>query len=425
MTAWGTTMGQSNFDRVSKVQNQAARIITGAMKSTPIQELEATTGLQSMEDRRDTKILIQAAKFKRLKDHPMRDRFSQPTKGRLKRGSFIHQSRILERRHQDILDHTPKEIPRCTSVPAWSKETFPIIRPYVPGVGPRESQSDTVKMSLTLDYLHSHYPNNLWTHVYTDGSAEDAVRNGGAGVYIQYPEGREDRLSLATGRYSTNYKAEAEALKTAAAHLKDRPFTSHNIVFLTDALSVLQALQSTKNLELNDLSEVLNSLCCNHIVVLQWVPSHCNIPGNEAADLLAKEGTTKEQEDRSTSYSEAKTIIKAKQQSKWKDHHPQHNKSDPYYLLTRREQVTIFRLRTGHNRLNHHLFNKLRIGHTEQCPCSTGSQTTEHLLQYCPLYEALRWKHWPDHTPLAQQLYGGLEDLRRTAAFIGETGISI
>ena len=53
---------------------------------------------------------------------------------------------------------------------------------------------------------------------------------------------------------------------------------------------------------------------------------------------------------------------------------------DPYCLLTRREQVTVFRLRIGHNRLNHHLFSKPRISRTNQYPCSTGSQTTEHSL---------------------------------------------
>ena len=105
---------------------------------------------------------------------------------------------------------------------------------------------------------------------------------------------------------------------------------------------------------------------------------------------LAKEGTTKEQVDRSTSYPEVKTTLKAKQHSKWRHKHPRYNKADPYYLLTRREQVTVFRLRTGHNRLNYHLYSKLRIGHTEQCPCGTGSQTTEHLLQFCPTYEPLR-----------------------------------
>ena len=57
--------------------------------------------------------------------------------------------------------------------------------------------------------------------------------------------------------------------------------------------------------------------------------------------------------DRSTSYPEVKTILKAKQHSKRRHKHPRYNKADPYYLLTRREQVTVFRLRTGHNRLNY------------------------------------------------------------------------
>ena len=57
--------------------------------------------------------------------------------------------------------------------------------------------------------------------------------------------------------------------------------------------------------------------------------------------------------------------------------------------------------------------------------CGTGSQTTEHLLQSCPTYEPHRKGIWPDHTPIARKLYGSLRDLRCTATFIGETGVSI
>ena len=165
------------------------------------------------------------------------------------------------------------------------------------------------------------------------------------------------------------------------------------------------SFQSNRDIELNDLSTALASLYRCHAVTLQWIPSHCHLPGNEAADSLAKEVTTKEQVDRSTSYPEVKTILKAKQHSKWRHKHPWYNKVDPYYLLTRREQITVLRLRTGHNRLNYHLYSKLRIGHTEQCPCGTGSRTTEHLLQSCPIYEPLRKGIWPDHTPIACKLY--------------------
>ena len=141
--------------------------------------------------------------------------------------------------------------------------------------------------------------------------------------------------------------------------------------------------------------------------------------------ILWQRRAQQEQVDRSTNYPEVKTILKAKQHSKWRHKHPRYNKADPYYLLTRREQVTVFRLRTGHIRLSYHLYSILRIGHTEQCPCGTGSQTTEHLLQSCPTYEPLRKGIWPDHTPVARKLYGSLRDLRCTATFIGETGVSI
>ena len=85
--------------------------------------------------------------------------------------------------------------------------------------------------------------------------------------------------------------------------------------------------------------------------------------------------------------------------------------------------MTVFSLRTSFNHLNHHLY--LRIGQTEQWPCGSGSQTTKHLLQSCPIYEPLRKGIWPNHTPIARKLYGGLGDLQCTATFIEETGVSI
>ena len=87
-----------------------------------------------------------------------------------------------------------------------------------------------------------------------------------------------------------------------------------SVVLLTDALSVLQALQSNRDTNHNDLSTAFASLCRSHAFTLLWILAHYNVPGNEAADTLAKESTTKEQVDRSTSYPEVKTILKAKQQ---------------------------------------------------------------------------------------------------------------
>ena len=99
--------------------------------------------------------------------------------------------------------------------------------------------------------------------------------------YVKYRDGTDDRLSFATGLYSTNYKAETEALRAAAAHIENNPHLSHRVVFLSDALSVLQTLQTGKETDLNNLVSNLSRLCMKHTVILQWIPSHCGIHGNE------------------------------------------------------------------------------------------------------------------------------------------------
>ena len=89
------TAAKSKTEKTYRIQKQAMRMMTGAMRSTPISALETATGLQSLEDRSSVKLLTQAEKFKRLTDHPMHSRTSKPTKGRLKRSNFIHHSRSL------------------------------------------------------------------------------------------------------------------------------------------------------------------------------------------------------------------------------------------------------------------------------------------------------------------------------------------
>ena len=90
------------------------------------------------------------------------------------------------------------------------------------------------------------------------------------------------------------------------------------------------------------------------------------------------------------SYKDEKTIVRNIVQKRWSQQHPAHNKKDSYYSLSKEDQVIILRLRTGHNRLNAHLYNKMKIGQSELCPCNTAAMTAEHLLQHCPKHDALR-----------------------------------
>ena len=158
---------------------------------------------------------------------------------------------------------------------------------------------------------------------------------------------------------------------------------------------------------------------------MQWIPAHCGIPGNEIADSLAKNGSEQHQEEKPTNYKEAKTLIKAIQHQRWSEKHPDYKSNDPYHKLDRADQVIIFRLRTGHNRLNYHLYQKFKIGQTDQCPCGTGSMTADHLLQSCPLHDDLRKRTWSGMVPTTVKLFGDLKDLQQTAAFIKRTQVPI
>ncbi|GFR69231.1 ribonuclease H [Elysia marginata] len=161
--------------------------------------------------------------------------------------------------------------------------------------------------------------------IYTDGSATDAVRNGGGGVYATLPDGTTLERSFASGRRCTNYKAEREATKEALNMVKNKISKTSKVVILSDARSVLQTLQNTKDTELHTVRRKLLMAKVGELT-LQWIPGHCNIEGNERADNLAKLGSGLDQEETTITYQEAKTMIRMAAGERWKKSHEDFNK---------------------------------------------------------------------------------------------------
>ena len=120
--AASSTAEKSNSSKLCRVQRQAISMMTGAMWSTPISAMETATGLQQKEDRQEIKVLTQAAKFKRLQDHPTHERMNQQTRGILKRSNVLQHNMILERRNLQLLDHMPKPIPSVKTNPSWKRQ---------------------------------------------------------------------------------------------------------------------------------------------------------------------------------------------------------------------------------------------------------------------------------------------------------------
>nr|KAG5700129.1 hypothetical protein BaRGS_010436 [Batillaria attramentaria] len=144
----------------------------------------------------------------------------------------------------------------------------------------------------------------------------------------------------------------------------------------------------SKNKELNTLAASLTRLqqSTEHTTI-QWIPSHCNIHGNEEADRLAKDGSRLPQEEQELKFEEVKTIVREIQRRRRRQEHPDYNNSDGYYHLSREDQVIIVRLRTGHCRFKHHMFTKFNIGDTAACSCGAPRMAVDHLLQNCPTHQ--------------------------------------
>lgn len=414
-TAW-CSASKTTLQELDKVQNQALRVTTGGMRSTPIVEMEKMGRTQALSERRDTKTLIQAEKFLSMPGHPMKNRFENLALGRLKRSSFIHQAKRLCRETTDL----PTVGIPLTTIPErtpWKEEhRLPLqIQTKVKGIFNKEEQNSVERRTATLSFLDEEYPPDLWIRVYTDGSAQNAVQNGGAGVYIEYPNNTRDMARVPTGKYCHNYDAEIQAIKIATEKLLNTNSGTQPVVLLTDAKSVLEALLSGK---LPVLRTLLSELGGQRRVTIQWIPSHCGVPGNERADRLAKEGAVEEQPDVPVTYHQKKRMIKSVRK-------PPTPAQDDYHVMDRPEQVIILRLRTGHNRLRNHMYTKFKIGESAMCTCGLAPQTADHILQDCPKYDISRRSFWPRETTVEDKLYGPLSELKQTVKFIQETTLQI
>lgn len=374
------------------IQNAAVRLCTGAFRTTPVESLLCESGNMPLSDRRRKQILNYGLKILAQPNHPNFQSFDphsdliqqfryQPT---LTRPAPIRFHEALKNYQFNLSDLLPL---LSFDTPPWRLQ-LPRFRLDCT-LFPKESTPNFVYDAFLRSILNDFQPSKTF---YTDGSKT----NTGVGSAFAH-ENRTFSWSLP--KTASIYSAELYAIWQTLLYIM---MTQEPGTFLvcTDSRSSLQAL----NCLLNADTAVYRILClytnldsCGKHITFAWVPSHTGIPGNELADIRAKEAANQRRSDNiSLPVSDFRAVVSQNSKQMWQETWNRASSQlkilkpsvAPWIVpctLTRKEQVLLTRLRLGHTNVTHnYLMNKAPRPVCHNCH---SFLTVKHILIDCPIFE--------------------------------------
>ena len=260
-------------------------------------------------------------------------------------------------------------------------------------------------------------------YIYTDGSKlnRGGFTRAGAGA-VAFILGNEiDHAMVGLGGHAEVFDAEMAALAKAASIstslLHDFPNTNR-IAFFSDNAAAVKAIadpkaSSAQFFTLSFHKHIRKSLEThpNLSFSVSWCPSHCDIPGNERADALAKEATTLNcQIPFSTTRSNARRRAKVTTSKIWIREWKNTPKTGRFAIANRiapslnptkhfvnlkQNRETFGRLvqcRTGHAYTGEFRQTFLPLSpDPNTCPCDNETpESRNHVLTECPRYNEYR-----------------------------------
>ena len=413
--AWQPWLSKTQFQKLEKAQNSSLRIMSGQYASTPLEALRLETGIESYETNSKRLTAKAYEKAKRLEEsHPRYKALSNDAAPhRSKRRSSWRQEAEKMDRSLPLADLEREPLPDRVQRPwsssncfeQWSTNwqineleqspatTFSIHNNQTPwnAVQPNEEEHESDGMIVTEAAIQTIDSYQKDTVIYTDGSCKDGTENGGAAAVITTGSARSpielEVLKKKGSRYTCSYDEEHAAMNLALDWMIENS-RSTDAVICTDSQSLVIAIESRQS-NVMDIVEKLQKL--KGRVVIQWIPGHSNIPGNELADKYAKEvAQNGEAPITPVTYNTAKAIIKRE----IKDQPPKHPIVSKTYehlsskedgkIKSRKDAALLAQLRSGHCKELKAYQHRLDETKDETCPrCQLEAETVQHWLA-CP-----------------------------------------
>lgn len=370
---------QENMNVLERAQNKVLRIITGAVKTTPIEALQLYTNNNSI--------------FYEIMKHSVGVHVKMKCSNRAK---WMHTYKKSSMKTQispiETCDRILEELDVSVSNTLFDGLTNPLnfmeIEHHLPDVnyGKKETPCAFLK-ALSLCTINENFPSSQWTKIYTDGSQIGSTS--GAGVYCDLFS-----RSAPVGSYMSNYDAEIAAIDLALTELTDHKDSFSKAVILVDSSSAIQGVTGNQSKESPTISRIRSNIrtlfSWNKVIVFQWVPSHVGIEGNENADALAKIGTDLPQENLPIPTETLKKVAQRKVQKLQNDIHVDRSRGKAWEDIQndwpkfcqkpRKEAVAAFRIKTGHDWLAEQL-QRLGFLNSKDCHiCGEGTLNAAHLI---------------------------------------------
>ena len=379
---WVKAQDSTSASKLNHLQRLGLLAMTGAMSTTPTAALECLCGLQPLH------IFVEAEARSEL--------------FRLKYWGHFKPKHISDNNYDclwnkmvkfDSLWNAPND---CMISKVMTNRKFLILFPS------RENWVDSNQW-LAADYIF-----------YTDGSLCDDLA--GSGVFSDCPE---IQLVRSLGPCISVFQAEILALLECALFCLQKRFLNKRIFMCSDSKAALLALSSfqfSSKLTL-ECRELIQKLADGNHITLVWVPGHSGVIGNENADALAREGSSKNPIASIPAIPLPKSWFKANlnkwcriahfklwnesqtcKQTKLRISKPlSESETKRLRSLNKSDLRSLVGVLTGHFYFNKHL-HKMKLSPTSICErCGEYEDTAFHLVCECPRLAQRRFKIFGDY----------------------------
>ena len=207
-----------------------------------------------------------------------------------------------------------------------------------------------------------------------------------------------ERWHAPTGRWSSSYQADKSAMVRAISWLDEHGDWQSALV-LCDSKSLVETLANSNQPDgdVNRIQSAIAELCKKKEFRILWVPEHCNLRGNEIADLEAKLGSEVAQPSVHLDSSTRAALIRREERQSSLTHSrltalcATRLREDEEALLQKSDRTDLIRFRCGHYPHLRRWQHMTGMSETDSCRlCAEAEESSEHLWLRCPAFIAER-----------------------------------